>query len=204
MLPIGGAFAPAPCQGPALASRGFTLARISSSSPYPFPLALRAVALSPVPACTTCRALARRTGNGASKARFAGERHAKPVTALRYERNLQGPCGMSGICPFGATSPCGLSRGPRMLGPSAQPRVPALRNERGDCTGPAKRAGGLHRPVLLVQETAGAQRSGLPLRGSRTGWSGRRARRRTGAQRRLLDKAYRKSSTRPGPRWRTH
>ena len=148
MLPIGGAFAPAPCQGPALASRGFTLARISSSSPYPFPLALRAVALSPVPACTTCRALARRTGNGASKARFAGERHAKPVTALRYERNLQGPCGMSGICPFGATSPCGLSRGPRMRGPSAQPRAPslrneqgispALRNEQGNRTGPAE------------------------------------------------------------------
>ena len=131
MLPIGGAFAPAPCQGPALASRGFTLARISSSSPYPFPLALRAVALSPVPACTTCRALARRTGNGASKARFAGEMHAKPVTALRYERNRARALRDERGLPVRRDIPLRFEQGAPHAGPERST----------PCTGPAKRAG---------------------------------------------------------------
>ena len=45
-------------------------------------------------------------------------------------------CGMSGICPFGATSPCVLCRGARMRGARSQSPAPALRNERAIATAP--------------------------------------------------------------------
>ena len=57
-----------------------------------------------------------------------------PSRPCILSRSVHRPCGMSKICPFGATSPCVLSRGPRMRSCSSQFRVPALRNERAVAT----------------------------------------------------------------------
>ncbi len=107
------------------------------------PTGTRAFALLPAPrrpafppACSTCRARARRTGNGASKARFAGEMHAKPVTALRYERNRARALRDERDLPVRRDIPLRFEQ----RAPHAGPECSTL------CTGPAKRAGGLRRP----------------------------------------------------------
>ena len=106
-------------------------------SPFCLPLATPPF----LPACSTCRALARRTGNGASKARFAGERHAKPVAVLRYERNRARVLRDERDLTVRRDIPLRFERRTPHAGVTSAIPCAGPAKRAGDCTGPAKRAG---------------------------------------------------------------
>ena len=114
--------------------------------PVPFRLVPLAILSAYSPACTKRRALARRTGNGASKARFAGETHAKPATALHLEQNRARALRDERDLPVRRDIPLrSVQRAPHAGATISIPRAgPAKRA--GDCDGPAKRAPSVQEP----------------------------------------------------------